>query len=219
MAKQFGIIILTDSVTEAQEILAQHSETVSTVHEVAEQALVGNVPAPVTASPAVDAAHAAPTVLVDVNGMPWDSRIHTGAVEADGTPKKTVKGVWQKRRGITQTLIREVEAELMGTAAGDAAIPSQQGDIEPDLGAANPPPTPAVGIPGQPPLVLPVPADTTTATMQDCVNITQVFAQIHGADEMNKHLKAWGMTEISQLPPEHFKAYVDYMVAADAAGA
>lgn len=164
--------------------------------------------APATSTPA--------NGMTDINAMPWDERIHTTAQDTTtGQPKKTSKGVWQKRRGVTKETIAVVEAELMDGVQGAAAISSTPADL-----ATN---TPAVGIPGAPiitaptqapvvPLVLPVPADTTLATMQDCVNIVQVFSQLHGVEMTAGHLKLWNMADISQLPESYFTQFINYMV-------
>lgn len=48
--------------------------------------------------------------LVDANGHPWDERIHSS------NKKLTAAGVWQKRRGVTDTTVAEVTEEL------DAAV-------------------------------------------------------------------------------------------------
>lgn len=46
-----------------------------------------------------------PTGL-DADGLPWDERIHSS------NGKQTSKGVWQKRRGVTDAQVTLIEAEL-----------------------------------------------------------------------------------------------------------
>lgn len=48
------------------------------------------------------------TINFDKNGMPWDARIHSS------NHQLTAKGVWQRRRGVTDEYVAEVEKELMG---------------------------------------------------------------------------------------------------------
>ncbi len=152
---------------------------------------------------------------LDVNGMPWDARIHSGATDEQGNHKKTGKSVWQKRKGVPPADFKRIESEIMASIAGGAAIPST-GDERTDTSSQ-------VGLPEgaviRPPsvLVLPIPADINSSTYQDCVNITQVFAEIHGIDAMQYHLNAWGMSELSQLPPASYAQYVQYMVDQDVA--
>lgn len=176
----------------------------------------GNIVAGATVTPGVVDAPVVTEVECDINGMPWDERIHSSAVEADGVShKKTTKQVWQKKRGVTAELIKQVETELMSTLAGEAAIPSQPGDIPPGTAGAGvgvPPGVGGVVPPGIPPVVmLPMPADINQATHQDCANIVQVFAQLHGLDITAAHLSQWGMTDISQLPVNYIVQFADYM--------
>ncbi len=45
---------------------------------------------------------------VDSEGFPWDARIHAS------TKTKTQKGVWKSRKGVSDELVAQVEAELKG---------------------------------------------------------------------------------------------------------
>lgn len=88
---------------------------------------------------------------VDKDGFPWDARIHSGNKEMTG------KGVWRKKRGVTDQEVTDVENELRGQnqapqtpvfatgAHNGAAIPS----------FVQPEPTTA-GAPIQPHQALPV---------------------------------------------------------------
>ncbi len=48
--------------------------------------------------------------MLDVEGIPWDARIHTKA------KTKLVKGTWKLIRNVDTTLVAQVKAELMGNA-------------------------------------------------------------------------------------------------------
>ena len=52
--------------------------------------------------------------MVDVKGLPWDSRIHAGSKEKNGD------GSWRKKRGVDDTLVAEVEAQLRKTTISTA---------------------------------------------------------------------------------------------------
>lgn len=54
---------------------------------------------------------AKPGVELDVNGLPWDRRIHAR------TKTKMKDGSWKRARQITQALVDRVEAELKGVQA------------------------------------------------------------------------------------------------------
>ncbi len=179
------------------------------------QTPAGNALTP-TVLPGAAGAPAVTDVECDINAMPWDARIHSSAFNIPEDPasghKKTGKNVWQKKRGVTKELITQIEAELMATAGGQDAIPSQPGDIPPGslgvpgVGGVVPP-----GMTAQIPVVLPMPADINQATHQDCANIVQVFAQIHGVDVTTAHLAQWGMNDITQLPANYVIQFADYM--------
>lgn len=47
----------------------------------------------------------------DKNGLPWDARIHSS------NHKLTDKGIWQRRRGVTDIEFERVKNELLGLAA------------------------------------------------------------------------------------------------------
>jgi len=68
---------------------------------------------------------------LDANGVPYDPRIHSGAVGEDGKPKKTSKGVWNKRKGVPDIEYQTIHKELLnmmagaiGTAAAPTALPA-----------------------------------------------------------------------------------------------
>jgi len=222
MSKQIGVLILTDNVGELRGIINRLEEVYNDITVLNVPGSAGNVPGATATPDVVDVpgvpgmgtTQADPSV-VDINGMPWDARIHSSAVNPDGSHKTTGKGVWQKRRGTDEETLKRVEAELMATAAGEGALPS--GPDDQDTVQPGVPSGPSVpGVPSKP--VLPVPADISTSTLQDCINIAQVFAEIHGVDAMQHHLSEWKMNAIEDLQqsPNLYPAYVQYMVEQDA---
>ena len=48
---------------------------------------------------------------LDVNGLPWDGRIHAS------TKTKTVNGAWKNKRGVDKEVLAQVETELKGVMA------------------------------------------------------------------------------------------------------
>ena len=79
----------------------------------------------------------------DTNGIPWDERIHASSKAL------TDKGVWRKKRGVSDSYYAEVEAELKAAATQPApAIPAM-----PEQPAAPAPSMPAM--PEQPPVAAP----------------------------------------------------------------
>lgn len=52
---------------------------------------------------------------LDVNGIPWDERIHAS------TKTKTVDGAWKNKRGVDKGLLASVESELKGATTADIA--------------------------------------------------------------------------------------------------
>jgi len=71
-------------------------------------AVVPLVPTPESAAQVVAPTAASPAngVELDVNGLPWDARIHAGSRE------KIKAGSWKYRRGVEEHIIASVEAEL-----------------------------------------------------------------------------------------------------------
>lgn len=69
---------------------------------------------------------------VDVNGIPWDDRIHAK------TKAKTEAGAWRRRRGIDDATVAAVEAELRSRTA--PAMPAAQPVYQPQPVAQQPAP-------------------------------------------------------------------------------
>lgn len=78
---------------------------------------------------------------LDVNGFPWDARIHSGgkSVNADGS--------WRYKKGVDKTVIQQVEAELSLKLNGQQQVVA-----------------PAPVAVAQPPVVQPVPVNTAGFT-------------------------------------------------------
>jgi hypothetical protein len=83
-----------------------------------------SAPPPPPAPAPVDVSGGAPTtqgVPTDKDGLPWDARIHAS------TKTKTAKDVWTRRRGVTDELVVEVEAQLrqvMSIAPAPQLVPA-----------------------------------------------------------------------------------------------
>lgn len=105
-------------------------------------------PTPPAPSEPVGTPIPAGSVELDIHGLPWDARIHSG-----GESKKNGDGSWRKRRGLNDpALIQRVESELrarMGQSAGPLAQDGQ-------------PPSPP--IPSLPLTAPPVPASSAPIT-------------------------------------------------------
>lgn len=84
---------------------------------------------------------APPTAELDTSGLPWDLRIHTR------TKSKTAKGLWTKKRGVEELLVKQVEKELRVappaalSSAGETPPPPDPG-VPPNTSGENPPSDP-----------------------------------------------------------------------------
>lgn len=91
----------------------------------------------------------------DKRGVPWDARVHSSNREM------TVKGSWRKRRGVEDSELERVEAELLRGSAGNvsAPVPVQPPATIPQQYPAAPvaPPVPV----GNAPAVSPAPVAPT----------------------------------------------------------
>jgi hypothetical protein len=114
--------------------------------------------APTTASsapaaPSVPAAAAAPAGarVVDINGLPWDHRIHSSSKELNRDQ------TWRAKRGVDKALVAQVEAELRAVMNIPPAVPN----VPAAPGAGLTPPVPLV--PQAPTTAPSVPATIPTA--------------------------------------------------------
>jgi hypothetical protein len=125
------------------------------------------VPAPVAVVPVAPAAPASPAPSVDVQGLPWDERIHarTKALNRDGT--------WRQKRETPPELVAQVEAELRARAGLPVAAAVPAAPIVPPgvpnsvfaLGAVLAPPAP-VAAPATP-VAAPAAPAATPLTFQE----------------------------------------------------
>lgn len=91
-------------------------------------------PAPVGAAPL-----ASGVVALDVEGLPWDARIHAAS------KSKIANGTWKLKKGMSEQrpLVEGVKAELRNTMAIPAVAPAPVPPVMPPLPAPVPPLAPA----------------------------------------------------------------------------
>lgn len=77
----------------------------------------------------------------DKNGLPWDARIHSS------NHKLTDKGVWQRRKGITDMEFERVRNELLGLAPEPTAPIAPVAQVQPEVMAPTPLVTPEIYAP------------------------------------------------------------------------
>lgn len=143
-------------------------------------------PEPTTLTEAFDAVS---TAEVDNDGLPWDERIHSGS------KKLTTKGVWQRRRNVSDEVFNAVVAELT-TASDPAPAASDPAPTAPDpnvFTAAPPAPVPNGSVPSDWPTMLNV---IMTATREGLYNeaAAQAFLQQHQLPvvaAMGPHPELW----------------------------
>lgn len=158
--------------------------------------------------PAGPASHAS-GVELDVNGLPWDERIHSGA------KSKTDSGAWRARKGVNDaTFIKGVEAELHARAgnvlpvAAPSAIPLPP--ALPATGAAVaslPSPGGAVG------LAPPVTADPVTFEELMLRLTPNIISGAIPPTAANDACVAHGLTNVVALKdvPQHIPQIFTYM--------
>lgn len=78
-----------------------------------------------------------PGVELDADGFPWDGRIHSS------TKAKIKSGQWKIKRGVDDSVIKSVEAELRAVLGTSAPDPMAQFKTAAQLGIVPPPPPPA----------------------------------------------------------------------------
>lgn len=102
----------------------------------------------------------------DVNGLPWDARIHSSSKNKNGD------GSWRNRKGVDKATLAKVEAELKATVAAPATIAAT---------ATNLPPPPVAAVPAIP--ALPI-AAVAAAPNPVYTNFVAFLAQ-HTKSEQN----------------------------------
>lgn len=118
------------------------------LREVTEQRPLAVAPtAPQAPTPPAPSAAPAPAaaggeVELDVDGLPWDARIHS-----DATERKAKTGKWKTRKNLPDGYKEQIEAELRGLATAPVA----------PAPAATPAPAPAPSAPSPAAIVAPAP--------------------------------------------------------------
>ncbi len=110
--------------------------------------------------------------VLDDRGLPWDERIHSSNRE------RTAAGVWRKRRGVDDTTVEAVEAELRAGAPAIPPPPPMPMPVPADApeggwlppGAPVPPPPP----PSAPMTLASVMSRITAAMASGAVTFTQI---------------------------------------------
>lgn len=154
-------------------------------------------PAPTPAAEATaPAAPAAPTslagIVVDVDGLPWDARIHAGgrAQNADGR--------WRQKRGLNDAALKaRVEAELR-QAMGAPAVASVPVPPPPAAVATAPTPAAPVASPTEVPTAPSDPAAETFPAFMARVGGAMVAGAITQG-KMTAVLSSVGLTSVAQL--------------------
>jgi hypothetical protein len=120
-------------------------------------------------APPLPQGNPAPTIL-DSAGFPWDKRIHSSS-HAQNT-----NGTWRAQRGVSLSVVAEVEAELR----------QQYGIMsKADKQAPPPPPQPAAAAD-----IVPVPAAASTPTSASDITFPAFVAKLSAAIQNNKLTEA-----------------------------
>lgn len=136
------------------------------------------VSVPTAAAPQITAADIA-NAQRDKNGLPWDERIHSGSktINADGT--------WKKRKGVSDTIVDAVTAELRATCGLAAPAASNDGLLT-GTGAASPPMA-AITVPAPPAIAVPTviapPAPVSTPYTQLCDFLAKNTGDAHALND------------------------------------
>jgi hypothetical protein len=131
-------------------------------------------------------------VEVDVNGMPWDARIHS----AERTKNKD--NTWRNKRGTDKSLIAAVEAELKqamsAPPAGAVLDPSAAFGGVPVPPATVVPPTPSPAVPVAEATPVPPPPVEPSAAMNEFARVMRVVVAKQAAGTLTTELT----TQIAQ---------------------
>lgn len=145
---------------------------------------------PLVSKEEMEALHSVEDVTgkVDADGLPWDERIHSS------NKKMTAKGVWVRRRGLTDLQFDEIAAQLKGGEPVSPYIPPAIPAPQPaaseqwaHLGNPVPPPPAPMGqyIPPHVPQTISSPVHVPPAVQPAQYQIGDVLnkvTQIYGAD-------------------------------------
>jgi hypothetical protein len=94
-------------------------------------------------------AHTIPGVEIDKDGLPWDARIHSAGTGGGSKPKNQ-DGRWKRKRGVEDSEVARVEAELRSIMSipgpASVAAPDAVNAHVPASTAVPPPPPPVVTV-------------------------------------------------------------------------
>ncbi|MCF2909964.1 hypothetical protein L1285_16705 [Pseudoalteromonas sp. DL2-H2.2] len=142
-------------------------------------------------------------VELDSNGLPWDERIHTS------TKNKTEKGVWKKKRGVSEPVFNEVVAELkqkISSSKGEQVASESIANFPPVAdgapGAPNVPPVPGVpSAPGAPS----VQKDFKKLSIQAINEITDKHKVDYAM--LDEVFGLFGTKDFTLMQPEHHEGF------------
>jgi len=132
-------------------------------------------------------------VEVDINGLPHDPRIHAS------TKSKTQDGAWKKKRGVQDSLVERVTAELMGTVPPSVV----------DAAAVVPP------VPTAPPVPEPEQPAAATVTWAEALQklLTAKAAGTVTQEQLDAKAIELGIDAGFAGVSQHPDLYQDYLVA------
>lgn len=124
---------------------------------------------------------------LDVNGLPWDSRIHSGS------KGKNQDGSWKSLRNVDKSIVPGVEAELRAQMAGGVQASDDTPPPPPPLNTA-----PAEQTPPPPP---PLAEQQTDAPPANQVTMQQVFSRANKMpiEERNQALELVGLASMTEF--------------------
>lgn len=115
------------------------------------------------------------TINFDKDGLPWDARIHSSNHQI------TAKGVWQRRRGVTDEEYNRVKNELLGIQEPELPVIEQPVPLSPELATVNHTlytPAPLTATPITPAPVAPVAPIAPTPVIDNAVLYQTMFDKI-----------------------------------------
>lgn len=189
----FGSQIATDTAAAIAADNATQSTATATIPDPATVGFGAAAPSPAvgTTPPGFDASQ----VNVDADGLPYDARINSKP------PTKNQDGRWRKKKGVQESLVASVTAELRSLMAlpapGDvhagSAIPSHETTAPPPPPAPTPAPPAADTTPPPPP---PPPAATGVVTFPQLVAwVGPRIPKLGGPTVIAETLKGMGIVD------------------------
>jgi hypothetical protein len=148
-------------------------------------------PAPTVVSEVSDVAYQtlAHAVDVDARGLPWDSRIHSGG------KTKLKNGNWVNKRGVDESVVKTIEAQLSAVMAIPSSSPAP---------AASVPAPPSIPTPPASPTVAPTATTASPSSfagfMQKVLRLTQVDKTLT-QEQLTAILVSKGIDSLPALAP------------------